>query len=1176
MRYHLSFIFSILSFISFAQFEATNLLPIKIEQKWGLIDGNGNIVMEPKYDLIGSRFGSQRLIGSRITSAYITVQLDDKIGLVNTRGQEVLAPLFDEVIESFPDSIFTVKNDGKLLVVNAQGKIIFDGKYEEVVPISGIRDFYIIREDGKYGLLKKGEGYIIPNEYPSLKVHQLRQPVLEFKTEISTKKNQYGIINFENKIILPAEFDSIKMVNQNVFLIKNDFFELRNADNKILISKKDKWSEVKILSNSFISFSSNLEKQTKIYSLKSLAFIDIKTDFDEFERFRSDFLLGKKDGKFGLIDTLGNEVIPPKYSQIMHLEGDTLFKVKKFLWGVYNINEGLISTIIYDRIDSYNEKFAQVNLRGKSGLLNRKGQEVAKVKFEYFQFQDQFVKAFIGTKMHYFQSDSLDQLELLEIYPEVYTLRIGYGDAMDAMPNISNFNQPRVSRRRVNRGRGEKKKPDYSLINNSDVEWYVDWGLWGLRRKSTEEVLIKPQYEFIRNLPFTDMTIVYNYDEKIKENEILKMLSIRPTAGSFAIAFYSHQQEKFVTGFEYFGVRISDFFYDLPYASVLDKNGNFTLIDQKGKAHHENKTFSYIGDFYEGKARICLGGVSKKLKSEKEKSYKITTTTAFQHSYQIRFNRFNTLPTSDHFLMGGTWGFIDTMGTVTIPASYEYVRYFENKTAICKDKENWGAVDKNNKPVLEFIYRSIEWEDNYLKVGVKNKRPVFYNELGNSVVDWGYDRFKDFSEGFCPVKQNEKWGLVNKKGTEVIPCEYIVINSFNEGWAAVQDEMGWYFIDSTLDIKLDLRDSEYISVGNFSEGLCWYKIKRNNKFYYGFMDKTGEPMINSVYTKAFDFQQGRARVVKNRKTGLIDTTGTFIMFPKKYDLVFPFEENGIAQVRVNYMGDFGLINRKGETLTSCIYKKIFPFSNGYAKVVTPKGIGFVDTLGNEIIPPQYRAVGELSEGLVAVQHGFSYLWQYINMENEIAFKGKFSRAEPFKNGKAIVALRRSDKSANLVIDKDGNEVELKKNGLVLHFAENKYGFRRFIRDTDGNIQRTYCYYTDSLGQHLFDRKQFNKVEPFKNNIGLVQHANQKWGTLTNHGYEIIPNKFHKIFPLNDNMFSAIAAVLYGLYDEEGKMVLEPVYDFIKLEQRQDIFRVEQGSKIGYFANDAVWLWQLQD
>lgn len=1158
-----------------AQFEATNLLPIKINHKWGLINTNGNIVLPPKYDLIGTKFGGQQMIGARISPRYVTVQLDNKVGLINLQGQEVLAPRFDEVIESYPDSIFTVKNEGKLLVVNSKGETIFDGKYEEVIPVSGFRNTYIFKEDGRYGLLIKGQGIIIPNQYAYLKVHQLRKAFLEFKDENSTNHQKIGILNFENEVIIPPEFDSIRMINSEMFLVKNEFFGLRNAKNEILVPQEQKWTEVKILSNSFVSFSSSVEKSTKIYSIKTLAFIDIKTDFEEFSRFRSNFLLGRKEGRYGLIDTLGNEVIPPKYSQILHLEGDTLFKVKKFLWGIYNINQGLITPINYEHIGDFRNRFATIKVKGKKGLINRHGKEVTPVKFEFFQFQEEFVKAFIGIEMHYYEADSLNQLSLIEIYPEVYTLQIGYGERLDQMPNISNFGQIN-RRRRVNRSKRTKKKPDYSLIENSNVEWFLDWGLWGLRHKKSKEIIIKPQYEFTIKLPFTDLSMVYNYDKKIKRNELLDLMSIRPQEGSYGIAFYSHQQEKFVTDFEFQGVRVEDFFYDQPYACVLDSLGKFNLIDQQGKIHSTPQGYSYIGEFYEGKARVCVGGFAKKLKGGKEKGFKITNSSNFQQNFQVRFNRFTTSPTNDLWMIGGNWGFIDSVGNMIIPPSYEYVRDFEQQSAICKKEENWGAINQFNEPILDFIYRSIEWEDDYLKVGVKNRRPVFYNQLGNSIVDWGYDRFKQFSEGFCVVQKNGLWGLVNANGEEVLPCEYLVINSFSEGWAAVKDEMGWYFIDSTLNIQLDLRDSKFIAVGNFKEGLCWYKIKRNNRNLYGFMNKNGESVINSIFTKAFDFQQGRARVVKNRKTALIDKSGNFIMPPKKYDLVYPFEKNGIAQVRENNMGDYGLINNEGKTLTSCIYNKIFPFKNGYAKVVTPKGIGFVDSLGTEVIPPQYRAVGELSEGLVAVQHGFSYLWQYINMDNKIAFKGKFSKAEPFKNGKAIVTLRRADNSENLVIDKNGHELELKRNGMVLHFAENKYGFRRFVRDTDGNIQDAYTYYTDSLGNQLFNGMRFDQVEPFKNNIGLVQHENRKWGTLTHRGYEIIPNKFHKIFALDNNMFSAIAAELFGLYDKNGKMVLDPIYDSIQLVERQDIFKIEQGSKIGYFANDAIWIWQMQD
>ena len=339
--------------------------------------------------------------------------------------------------------------------------------------------------------------------------------------------------------------------------------------------------------------------------------------------------------------------------------------------------------------------------------------------------------------------------------------------------------------------------------------------------------------------------------------------------------------------------------------------------------------------------------------------------------------------------------------------------------------------------------------------------------------------------------------------------------------------------------------------------------------------KTGTTKINSIYSKAFDFQQGRARVVKNRKTGIIDESGTFVMFPKQYDLVFPFDENGIAQVRENNMGPFGLINRDGVTITPCIYNKIFPFSNGYAKVVTRKGIGFVDTLGKEVIAPKFRAVGKLSEELVAVQNGFSYLWQYINMDNKLAFAGKFSTAEPFKNGVAIVSRQLRDENTNIVINKKGEPVELANEGMALHYSEKKYGFRKFNRNPEGKITSSYCIYADSLGNPIFGNMRFTEIEPFENNVGVVQLKNRKWSMLNERGFTVIPGKYNRIFRLPNQMFSAISSELFGLYANDGTVILEPVFDQIEKAKR-GIFRIEQGSQIGYFTQDGIWLWQIQD
>ena len=86
----------------------------------------------------------------------------------------------------------------------------------------------------------------------------------------------------------------------------------------------------------------------------------------------------------------------------------------------------------------YNNTFAQATKKGKIGLLNRKGELVAPTEFQSFQFQDEFVKAFQGQKMNYYEMDSTERLTLIDIYPEVYTLRIGYEDPT-ALPNINPF-----------------------------------------------------------------------------------------------------------------------------------------------------------------------------------------------------------------------------------------------------------------------------------------------------------------------------------------------------------------------------------------------------------------------------------------------------------------------------------------------------------------------------------------------------------------------------------------------------------------------------------------------------------------------------------------------------------------------------------------------------------------
>ena len=71
-----------------------------------------------------------------------------------------------------------------------------------------------------------------------------------------------------------------------------------------------------------------------------------------------------------------------------------------------------------------------------------------------------------------------------------------------------------------------------------------------------------------------------------------------------------------------------------------------------------------------------------------------------------------------------------------------------------------------------------------------------------------YDEAKDFQEGVARVKQNDKYGLIDKFGSFIIECEYDYISEFGADGLAFSRRNG-------CDVYLD------------KEGTPWAKVKGN-------------------------------------------------------------------------------------------------------------------------------------------------------------------------------------------------------------------------------------------------------------------------------------------------------------------------------------------------------------
>ena len=93
-------------------------------------------------------------------------------------------------------------------------------------------DVYVITRNDKYGIVSKSDGkFIIPMEYSTL------IPVSE-KLIIAEKDDRFGVIDFNQSVILPFEYDSIRLIEtKRLFFFK---------EAKLLTQKSDIYKTYKL------------------------------------------------------------------------------------------------------------------------------------------------------------------------------------------------------------------------------------------------------------------------------------------------------------------------------------------------------------------------------------------------------------------------------------------------------------------------------------------------------------------------------------------------------------------------------------------------------------------------------------------------------------------------------------------------------------------------------------------------------------------------------------------------------------------------------------------------------------------------------------------------------------------------------------------------------------------
>lgn len=130
------------------------------------------------------------------------------------------------------------------------------------------------------------------------------------------------------------------------------------------------------------------------------------------------------------------------------------------------------------------------------------------------------------------------------------------------------------------------------------------------------------------------------------------------------------------------------------------------------------------------------------------------------------------------------YGYIDRQGKEVIPCKYKHLGYeIHNNRVFYQENNKYGFLDTTGKAVVAPVYdRVFDFKIDVTAVQ-KGEKWAIINDKGKPVTEFIYDMIVGhtwYDQQFVVVYQNNKCGVIDKKGKLVLPIEYEAIHQFSQ------------------------------------------------------------------------------------------------------------------------------------------------------------------------------------------------------------------------------------------------------------------------------------------------------------------------------------------------------------------------------------------------------------
>lgn len=190
--------------------------------KWGVMDKDGKVVIEPVYDQLYG-FDDENRMEARVKHSY---------GVLDKEGNWLLPPIYDyhDILPYEKDALSVVQRNGRYGFVDYDGKEVIECQYEYAYNFDDELQLAPVKHLGKWGVIDRSGQWKVPPVHDDLHIDE--------EHILVENDGLVGMIDSNGNTVIPCQFDSMNCYNAYLdrWVVEKDFlYGFCNSKGEIVI-----------------------------------------------------------------------------------------------------------------------------------------------------------------------------------------------------------------------------------------------------------------------------------------------------------------------------------------------------------------------------------------------------------------------------------------------------------------------------------------------------------------------------------------------------------------------------------------------------------------------------------------------------------------------------------------------------------------------------------------------------------------------------------------------------------------------------------------------------------------------------------------------------------------------------------------------------------------------------